>query len=63
MAFLALEENKYELFLMYLKKAMKDDKKIVDRLELTTIARDNLNEILKEYRKKLKRAWKHSLKK
>lgn len=63
MAFLALEENKYELFLMYLKKAMKDDKKIVDRLELTTIARDNLNEILKEYRKKLKKAWKHSLKK
>lgn len=63
LAFLALEEKKYELFLMYFKKAMKDDKKIIDRLELTTIARDNFYQSLNEYRKILKKIWKKSLKK
>jgi len=63
LAFLALEENKHELFLMHFKMAMKNDKKIINTLELTTLARDALNKSLSEYRKNLKRIWKRSLKK
>ena len=63
LANLALEENNSKLFLMHFKEAMKDDKKIINTLELTTIARDTLNQNLSEYRKKLKQIWKRSLKK
>jgi TPR repeat protein len=63
LAFLAFEENKHELFLMHFKMAMKNDKKIINTLELTTLARDALNKSLSEYRKNLKRIWKRSLKK
>jgi len=49
-------------FLMHFKEAMKDDKKIINTLELTTIARDTLNQSLSEYRKNLKKIWKKSLK-
>jgi TPR repeat protein len=62
LANLALEENNSKLFLMHFKEAMKDDKKIINTLELTTIARDTLNQSLSEYRKNLKRIWKKSLK-
>jgi TPR repeat protein len=62
LANLALEENNGKLFLMHFKEAMKDDKKIINTLELTTIARDALNQSLSEYRKNLKRIWKKSLK-
>jgi TPR repeat protein len=62
LANLALEENNSKLFLMHFKEAMKDDKKIINTLELTTIARDTLNQNLSEYRKKLKQIWKKSLK-
>lgn len=55
MANLALEENNGKLFLMHFKEAMKDDKKIINTLELTTIARDTLNQSLSEYRKNLKK--------
>ena len=55
LANLALEENNYKLFLMHFKEAMKDDKKLINTLELTTIARDTLNQSLSEYRKNLKR--------
>ena len=37
---------------------MKDDKKLINTLELTTIARDTLNQSLSEHRKNLKRIWK-----
>jgi hypothetical protein len=47
---------------MHFKEAMKDDKKIINTLELTTIARDTLNQSSSEYRKNLKRIWKKSLK-
>jgi TPR repeat protein len=63
LANLALEEKNGNLFLMHFKEAMKDDKKIINTLELTTIARDALNQNLSEYRKKLKQIWKKSLKK
>jgi hypothetical protein len=62
LAFLALEENKDELFLMHFKKAMKNDKKIINKLELTTLARDDLSQSLSEYRKNLKRIWRKYLK-
>lgn len=62
LANLALEENNGKLFLMHFKEAMKDDKKIINTLELTTIARDTLNQSLSEYRKNLKKIWKKSLK-
>ena len=62
LANLALEENNGKLFLMHFKEAMKDDKKIINTLELTTIARDALNKSLSEYRKKLKKIWKKTLK-
>jgi TPR repeat protein len=62
LANLALEENNGKLFLMHFKEAMKDDKKIINTLELTTIARDTLNQNLSEYRKKLKKIWKKSWK-
>jgi TPR repeat protein len=62
LANLALEENNSKLFLMHFKEAMKDDKKIINTLELTTIARDTLNQNLSEYRKKLKQICKKSLK-
>jgi len=41
---------------------MKDDKKLINTLELTTIARDDLNQSLSKYRKNLKRIWKKSWK-
>jgi TPR repeat protein len=62
LANLALEENNGKLFLLHFKEAMKDDKKMINRLELTTIARDALNKSLSEYRKKLKKIWKKILK-
>jgi TPR repeat protein len=62
LANLALEENNGKLFLMHFKEAMKDDKKLINTLELTTIARDTLNQSLSEYRKNLKKIWKKSLK-
>ncbi len=57
LAFLALQENKHELFLMHFKTAMKNDKKIINKLELTTLARDTLNQSLSEYRKNLKKMY------
>jgi TPR repeat protein len=62
LASLALARDNSKLFLMHFKEAMKDDKKIINRLELTTIARDALNQSLSEYKKKLKKIWKKSLK-
>ena len=44
---------------MHFNEAMKDDKKLINTLELTTIARDTLNQNLSEYRKKLKKIGKN----
>jgi TPR repeat protein len=55
LALLAGENQK--LFLMHFKEAMKDDKKLINTLELTTTARDNLNEILIAYRKRIKKLY------
>jgi TPR repeat protein len=62
LASLALARDNSKLFLIHFKEAMKDDKKLINRLELTTIARDALNQSLSEYKKKLKKIWKKSLK-
>jgi TPR repeat protein len=61
LANLALEENNHKLFLMHFKEAMKDDKKLINTLELTTIARDILNQNLSQNRKNLKKIWKKLL--
>ena len=57
LANLAFEKNNGKLFLMHFKEAMKDDKKLINTLELTTTARDNLNEILIAYRKRIKKLY------
>ena len=47
---------------MHFNEAMKDDKKLINTLELTTIARDTLNQNLSQNRKNLKKIWKKSWK-
>ena len=44
-----------ELFLTHYKGAMKNDRKLVNSLELTTVARDSLNKIFSEARIRLKK--------
>ena len=48
------KKNK-KLFSKHYKEAMKKDKKIIDKLELTSIARDGLISMIEEYRTKLKK--------
>jgi TPR repeat protein len=57
-----LAGNDKKLFLKHFKEAMKDDKKVVNSLELTTVARDSLNKLFSKNRIKLKKIWKKSLK-
>ena len=44
-----------ELFLTHYKGAMKNDRKLINSLELTTVARDSLNKIFSEARIRLKK--------
>ena len=44
-----------KLFSKHYKEALKKDKKIIDKLELTSIARDGLISMTESYRKKLKK--------
>lgn len=56
LALVYLKKNK-KLFSKHYKEAMKLDKKIIDKLELTSIARDSLISITEEYRKKLRKIY------
>ena len=47
-----------ELFLKHYKEAMKDDKKLINSLELTTLARDSLNKLFSENRIRLRKIYK-----
>ena len=53
-----LAGNDKKLFLKHFKEAMKDDKKVVNSLELTTVARDSLNKLFSKQRIKLKKFYK-----
>jgi len=46
-----------KVFSKHYKEAMKKDKKIIDKLELTSIAREGLISTTEEYRKKLRRIY------
>ena len=52
-----LESKNKKLFLIHVKEAMKNDRKVIDSLELTSVARDVLNKHSIGLRKKLKKAW------
>jgi TPR repeat protein len=54
LAVLYFKKNK-KLFSKHYKEAMKKDKKIIDKLELTSIARDGLISMTESYRTKLKK--------
>jgi TPR repeat protein len=54
LALLYFKKNN-KLFYKHYKEAMKKDKKIIDKLELTSIARDGLISMTEEYRTKLKK--------
>ena len=56
LAYLAGSDEK--LFLTHYKGAMKNDRKLVNSLELTTVARDSLNKIFSEARIRLKKFYK-----
>jgi hypothetical protein len=56
LALVYLKKNK-KLFSKHYKEAMKLDNKIIDKLELTSIARDSLISITEEYRKKLRKIY------
>ena len=56
LALVYFKKNK-KLFSKHYKQAMKKDKKIIDKLELTSIARDGLISMTKEYRKKLRKIY------
>jgi hypothetical protein len=56
LALLYFKKNK-KLFSKHYKEAMKKDKKIIDKLELTSIARDGLISMTEEYRKKLRKIY------
>ena len=53
-----LAGNDKKLFLKHFKEAMKDDKKVVNSLELTTVARDSLNKLFSKQRIKLRKIYK-----
>ena len=53
LAYLAGSDEK--LFLTHYKGAMKNDRKLVNSLELTTVARDSLNKIFSEAKIRLKK--------
>ena len=50
--------NDKKLFLKHFKEAMKDDKKVVNSLELTTVARDSLNKLFSKNRIRLRKIYK-----
>jgi TPR repeat protein len=54
LALVYFRKNK-KIFSKHYKEAMKKDKKIIDKLELTSIARDGLISMTEEYRTKLKK--------
>jgi uncharacterized protein len=56
LALLAGSNEKF--FLKHYKEAMKDDKKLINSLELTTIARDSLNKLFSENRIRLRKFYK-----
>ena len=56
LALLAVNDKK--LFLKHFKEAMKDDKKVVNSLELTTVARDSLNKLFSKNRIRLRKIYK-----
>jgi hypothetical protein len=56
LALLYFKKNK-KLFSKHYKEAMKKDKKIIDKLELTSIARDGLISMTEEYRTKLRKIY------
>ena len=58
-----LAGNDKKLFLKHFKEAMKDDKKVVNSLELTTVARDSLNKLFSKQRIKLRKIYKKIYKK
>lgn len=53
-----LAGNDKKLFLKHFKEAMKDDKKVVNSLELTTVSRDSLNKLFSKNRIRLKKFYK-----
>ena len=53
-----LAGNNKKLFLKHFKEAMKDDKKVVNSLELTTVARDSLNKLFSKNRIRLRKIYK-----
>ena len=53
-----LAGNNKKLFLKHYKEAMKDDKKLVNSLELTTEARNGLNKLFSKNRNRLKKFYK-----
>ena len=53
-----LAGNDKKLFLKHFKEAMKDDKKVVNSLELTTVARDSLNKLFSKNRIRLRKIYK-----
>ncbi len=62
LATLALEENNDKLFLIHFKAAMKNDRKIIDSLELTSIAKDLFIKASIDLRKKLRKIFKNKKK-
>jgi TPR repeat protein len=56
LALVYFRKNK-KIFSKHYKEAMKRDKKIIDKLELTSIARESLISTTEEYRKKLRRIY------
>jgi len=55
---ISLSTNDKKLFLKHFKEAMKDDKKVVNSLELTTVARDSLNKLFSKNRIRLRKIYK-----
>ena len=53
-----LAGNDKKLFLKHFKEAIKDDKKVVNSLELTTVARDSLNKLFSKNRIRLRKIYK-----
>ena len=56
LALVYFKKNK-KLFFKHYKEAMKQDKKIIDKLELTSIEREGLISTTEEYRKKLRKIY------
>jgi TPR repeat protein len=59
LAFIYSKKNK-KMFSKHYKEAMKQDKKIIDKLELTSIATDGLISMTKNYREALRKIYKEN---